>query len=279
MKGLDNLICWDPGDRGISKIFPIYEKRYPDFTRKSAQKLIKNVDDVVIIVGFPINTEEDGYKGETDGPLGAIQLHRTIEKIGGSSRILTIDPYYDAIKSMADEVIRIDEIEEGFNPSALVSIEVPGENPGGYFDLTGNSVYSEEVDMINKLFMETEAPKISIGDGGNEIGMGKIRDLIKENVGKGDEIFSGVESDHLVISGTSNWGAYGIISELSVIENENFLHSGKIEERMLINCLENGLVDGVTKNSERSVDGLPSPVLKSFLNLLRDYTDWRISKT
>ena len=278
MIDLNYLICWDPGNRGISKIFPEYEKRNPNFTKKSAKKIMNNLENVIIIVGFPINTKEKSFSGETDGPLGSIQLHRAIKDLGGNSKILTINPYFKAINSMADEVLTVDEISN-VKPSALISIEFPGKNPNGYYDLNGNSVYTEEIEKINKFFQKSKCPKISIGDGGNELGMGNIKNLVKKEIKNGDEIFSKVETDNLVISGTSNWGAYGIISELSALNNRNLLHNIETEEKMLEKCLDNGLVDGVTKKSKKSVDGIPLRVLKSFLNLLRKRTDWKIMKS
>ncbi len=272
MSIVDNLICFDPGQRGIYKIYPDYEMRNPNFTKKAANIVLKNLDNVLIIVGFPLNGK--GISGETDGPPGAVFLHKTIRDLGGNSKILTIASYEDALKDMVDEVITINDLES--TPSLTISIETPGRNEFGSFDMKGNSVDSREISKINKVFSELNCPKISIGDGGNEIGMGNIQDLIIENIEKGKKIRSEVETDQLVIGGTSNWGAYGILSQISVQVNDIFVPSPKEEKSLLKKCLNNGLVDGVTKEPSISVDGLPFSVLKSFLKLLRGITQMRI---
>jgi hypothetical protein len=56
---------------------------------------------------------------------------------------------------------------------------------------------------------------IGVGDGGNEIGMGRVRERL---AGEGEliaRIASVVSVDHLVVAGVSNWGAYGIVAQRS----------------------------------------------------------------
>ena len=51
---------------------------------------------------------------------------------------------------------------------------------------------------------------IGIGDGGNEIGMGKVLERVNTNVKNGCEIACTVASDYLVTAGVSNWGGYAL---------------------------------------------------------------------
>ena len=52
---------------------------------------------------------------------------------------------------------------------------------------------------------------IGIGDGGNEIGMGKIPwQVIRRNIPRGGLVACRVPADHLIVCGVSNWGAYGL---------------------------------------------------------------------
>src|SRR5206468_2038016 len=52
---------------------------------------------------------------------------------------------------------------------------------------------------------------IGIGDGGNEIGMGKIPwNIIRRNISGGGRVACRVATDHLLVCGISNWGAYGL---------------------------------------------------------------------
>ena len=49
---------------------------------------------------------------------------------------------------------------------------------------------------------------IGIGDGGNEIGMGKLPwELIRRNIPHSGLVACRVPTDHLIVCGVSNWGA------------------------------------------------------------------------
>ncbi len=102
---------------------------------------------------------------------------------------------------------------------------------------------------------------IGIGDGGNEIGMGKIPwDVIRRNVPGGGLVASRVRVEHLVVCGVSNWGAYGLATGVRLLCEQapapDLFDVGQ-EEKLLRVMVEQGpLVDGMTGRPEVSVDGL-----------------------
>src|SRR5262249_23232795 len=52
---------------------------------------------------------------------------------------------------------------------------------------------------------------IGMGDGGNEIGMGKIPwHIVRRNIPNGGLVACRVPTDYLIVCGVSNWGAYGL---------------------------------------------------------------------
>ena len=55
-----------------------------------------------------------------------------------------------------------------------------------------------------------EIVTIGIGDGGNEIGMGKVFERVVANVQFGSEIACSVASHYLITAGVSNWGGYAL---------------------------------------------------------------------
>ena len=57
----------------------------------------------------------------------------------------------------------------------------------------------------------------SIGDGGNELGMGKVQKQVEDHVSLGKEIACVVSSDYLITAGVSNWGGYAIAVGLYVL--------------------------------------------------------------
>jgi hypothetical protein len=102
---------------------------------------------------------------------------------------------------------------------------------------------------------------IGIGDGGNEIGMGKIPwPIIRANIAQGGLIACRVPADHLIVAGISNWGGYGLAAGVMALRGHprsEDLFDPERERRLLQTMVEAGpLVDGVTGKPATSVDGL-----------------------
>jgi D-glutamate cyclase len=102
---------------------------------------------------------------------------------------------------------------------------------------------------------------IGIGDGGNEIGMGKVPwDVIRRNISRGDAVACRVPADHLIVGGVSNWGAYGLAAGVRLLRGagpDRDLFDVARERELLRVMVEQGpLVDGVTGQPTISVDGL-----------------------
>jgi hypothetical protein len=103
---------------------------------------------------------------------------------------------------------------------------------------------------------------IGIGDGGNEIGMGKIAwDVIRRNIQGGARIACRVPVDHLIVCGVSNWGAYGLAAGVRWLRGaapDPALFETEREGELLEQMVERGpLVDGRTGEPAATVDGLP----------------------
>ena len=103
---------------------------------------------------------------------------------------------------------------------------------------------------------------IGVGDGGNEIGMGKIPwEVIATNITNGATIACRVPTHHLIVAGTSNWGAYALAAGIVFLKGHEEairLFDADREAHLWQAVLEKGmLVDGVTGRRELSVDGLP----------------------
>jgi len=102
---------------------------------------------------------------------------------------------------------------------------------------------------------------IGIGDGGNEIGMGKIPwDVIRRNIPGGARVACRVPTDYLIVAGVSNWGAYGLAAGMWALRGRRLPPEllDVERERMLLQIMvERGpLVDGVTGLQTPTVDGL-----------------------
>lgn len=102
---------------------------------------------------------------------------------------------------------------------------------------------------------------IGIGDGGNEIGMGKLSwELIRKNVPRGSLVACRVPTDHLIVAGVSNWAAYALATGVRYLRggpNDPSLHEVDRERELLRIMVEAGpLVDGLTSEHTLTVDGL-----------------------
>ena len=109
-----------------------------------------------------------------------------------------------------------------------------------------------------------EAKSIGVGDGGNEIGMGAIaweelaRRIASAHAGL---IPCRVATDWNIVAGTSNWGALALAASVALLKDQSAtLFRWQREEQLRIlevMVREANAVDGVTRQREATVDGLP----------------------
>ncbi|MHC4875497.1 MAG: glutamate cyclase domain-containing protein [Planctomycetota bacterium] len=105
---------------------------------------------------------------------------------------------------------------------------------------------------------------IGIGDGGNEIGMGRfawnhLRRRIRGDAA--DRIPCRIATERTIVAGTSNLGAYSLAASIAVLHQRIDAiapHSCDSQQTMLKRMVEHaGAIDGVTKVAEPTVDGVP----------------------
>jgi hypothetical protein len=145
---------------------------------------------------------------------------------------------------------------------AQFETEVPPEARARCYSMRGRDI-SEFMSPAHLLFEDCLPPglvTIGIGDGGNEIGMGKIPwDIIRRNIPRGGLVACRTRVDHLVVSGVSNWGAYGLAAGVLHLRGQP-LHSdlfdlGRELETLQLMVERGPLVDGVTGKQTATVDG------------------------
>lgn len=227
--------------------------------------------------------------GETDGPLGAIFLAGALTSLGISVTLITDLYCLQSLKSGLDACglgssIRVNALPPpmfywnsfldvtwrdfsnrmGF--THLVALERVGPGSDGRFrnmrglDITAQNypahlLFEDAARQMHRLCT------IGIGDGGNEIGMGKIPlEVIARNVLHGERIACRVPTDHLIVAGISNWGAYALAAGVAVLRRQCLpvsLFDVERERELLRLMVEQGpLVDGVTARQTVTVDGL-----------------------
>lgn len=235
-----------------------------------AAQLLFDAQRIVIVTGFAIAA--CGI-GETDGPSGSVALAAALEKLGKQVLLIT-DPYSETILNRlitvmdlkATLLIRRNEQSEvellsawdTFKPDLLVGLERPGRTEEGKvysmhaLDITS---FCPDTDFLFYHARNRKIPTVCIGDGGNEVGMGKVKDQIIQQVPLGETIAAAFEADILLACGVSNWGGIGLAGLLSVMAGNNVLHTDEKEAAMILAMADCGAVDGVLKKVGTTIDG------------------------
>jgi hypothetical protein len=269
----DALVARNP--RGMAQVQPALTSGYCLRAAQILQACIKNKPGSTVLIGtgFPVVGTF-----ETDGPVGAIALYDSLEQLGAVPVIVCGAPLVEALSAR----YRTHEISVGvnvnleaetlsaltqLNPQAIVSIERPGQaQDGGYYNMRGESI-SQRTACFDSFMNLSTCPTIAVGDGGNEIGMGKVIHALE----KLDIVPAVTSADELIVADVSNWGAYGMIAFLGLWHRQDLL--AKIEPLAILQYLSDlGSVDGVTRINQLTEDGLPVSEGQSVINQLRQIT-------
>ena len=144
----------------------------------------------------------------------------------------------------------------------LIALERVGPSQAGRcYSMRGRDI-TAHMTPAHRLFEGDHVfTTIGIGDGGNEIGMGKIpAEVIGRNIPNGEVIACRIPTDHLVVCAVSNWGAYALAAGVALLRGAKLdpsLFDVEREREYLRIMVEQGpLVDGVTAQPTVTVDGL-----------------------
>ncbi|QIL79297.1 DUF4392 domain-containing protein [Diaphorobacter sp. HDW4A] len=199
-------------------------------------------------------------QGETDGPSGAAFLARVLYARGHRIVVAT-DPAFlpgvvasfDAVGLKVDaqgatERLRIESwplgaaagenatlalLERYPDLSVAIFIEKPGPNDRGIFHTSGGK--PKNPDSVAHLHLLADALNarrrvtIGIGDGGNEVGFGRVGRALEATMalardcgcGCGGGIVNATQVDALISASTSNWGAYGLAVALAMLTGDS----------------------------------------------------------
>ena len=251
ISSIENLIATDPGGRNI------FGLAIADQLRLAAQSL-QLARRVGIVSGFFI---PKANAGETDGPSGAKVVGHALESLGVTVDYLTDErnaPLFRAI-GLTPQTDYEDYVKR-CGPTHLLSIERAGRNDAGmYINMHGEDI-TDVTSPLDELFLEAARlglSTIGIGDGGNEIGMGRVFAETLETVPRGKRIATVIPTDFCIAAGVSNWGAYGLAGALSVLAGRDLLPpSSDIVSDIEAMVSRGGAVDGVSARAEATVDGL-----------------------
>ncbi len=255
----------DPGNRGLAELFTACPGDFAAACRSIAAHPAPTLN---VVTGFYIPSAKPPAF-ETDGPLGAAFLCRALEPLDVQVLTLGAAPISNAFRalniSMTSEDYRSD-LEDFFGDSHFVGLERAGPaRDGHYYSMRGIKCASpyacDEFESHFTTKRQRGVVTIGIGDGGNEIGMGKIpHDTIVKNIPNGDLIHCRVPTDHLIVAGVSNWGAYALAAGVYVLRGvkppADLFDPDRERAILEVMVREGPLVDGVTGKQTATVDGL-----------------------
>lgn len=325
---IEERIQRDEGNRGIKQIC------LPRGELLHAAVSIFNATNVVVLTGFPCLLDFS-IPTETDGPPGAVAITKSLLSMGKKVRMLIDECNEDVLLACASamdvpmdlrmnlemqsfpaecdekDVERLIDAYEGVD--LIISIERAGANEEGkYLTMRGRDMTSLIAPLDLILRQPTEGEKIrsiGIGDGGNEMGMGKVLDRIKNStIPNAQSIACATAADDLIVASVSNWGGYALsAAALTVhctLKHHNFqqgpeawadssimeeiaqlslppidllkacITSGmpSVEEEVLKlqRMIDAGARDGITRDAALMVDGMP---LQASLDVMTEICD------
>ena len=270
----------DPAHRGLAG----HTRTLPEL--ESLAQSLARARGAVLISGFPVRTRW-GVVGETDGPSGIGWLAGALTRLGVPVRIYTGQNCLDQMEAARQVAAPKAELRllphrggaefaraqlEEFCPSHLISLERPGRSADGVcYNSKGVSI-EELVADAEPLFLEAGRRgvcTIAVGDGGNELGMGRARPLVEEYVRFGSKICARQNADATLVAGVSNWWGWGLCGALSLAAGQDLLPDAGQEQALLEAVLRAGGADGETARADGTVDAMPMEVHLEVLERMR----------
>jgi hypothetical protein len=230
---------------------------------------------VGVVTGFMVPSV-DPPTGETDGPPGALFLARAFQHLGIPTVLFSDAAGYDALWAGLEHLglstaVPLIDLPMTLDPTGvwhsarpvthLVAVERCGPTAAGRnHTMRGRDI----TDLTSPSHLLFEGPRdyvtIGIGDGGNEIGMGKVPyATVCKNIPNGDVVACRTATDHLIVAGVSNWGAYAMAAGVMILRGkvDASLFDTNCDRALLELLVERGpLVDGVSGQQTATVDGL-----------------------
>ena len=266
-------------------------------------------DTVIFLTGSIVRGWVSPALAETDGPIGVAALGRALNVGFNAIPLVLTDPSLvpavaatmeaagltvvsrDKARAAAANVrfTGVAAVESGpetpddakrhaarllddVKPKAVIAVERSGMTGDGTCRNSVGQNTSEGRALLDHVVLEAQArgvPTIGIGDLGNEIGMGAVRDAVVRHIPDGARVCAAVGTDVVFPCGVSNWGCYAIQAALAMLTGRiELAHTPALERRLLDAATRIGLVDGLHGTREPTVDGLPGELHVALVQLL-----------
>lgn len=230
---LEKCVLDDPGERGVIHL-------YTESDLVKSVLALSHASRVAITTGFPVHTHLD-VKEETDGLPGALSICQSLLALGKEVVLISDSGTQTLFESCVDHMVREGSLKSSVQVipcskamemwtaassdappwDCLVAIERAGWGKDKIHRTMAGKPLS--VDPVDDIFiMALSNPLVStvaIGDGGNELGMGKVYDQVVKHIPLGGEIANATPADFAIASGVSNWAGYALSLGLYVVSS------------------------------------------------------------
>jgi hypothetical protein len=270
---------------------------------------LQSGDTVFIITGSLTRASVSPEIAENDGPIGSAVLARALSQGFNAIPVIIVDasicnrvakmvefsglnvvsyeqakaatslPRFTGIAVMENGAIEDEAARQVatnlldiYAPKAVVACERAGISADGTYRNALGQDYSEgreKLDYIVEFASKRGLPTIGIGDGGNEIGMGAVKEAVATHIPHGEVLCAEMATDVLIPAGVSNWGCYAVAAALAILKkNPKLAHTPEAERRLLDFSPAAGLVDGMSGMLDATGDGMHPDVHASVVELL-----------
>lgn len=314
-ENVDRLVSLDPRHWGLA--MALYEaarrRATGPLTLTAARSLLEHGREkaVIICTGFPVFPV---LIQETDGLMGAAALTRAIDLglagrpvlvteeaavpmlaaacraaglyaetawdvVVGRPHAVLIQPFPKDIARARDAARRLVDMT---GARVVLAVEKAGPNEIGVCHSSAGrdiTAATSRVDPLFDLMDELGGVSIGIGDQGNEVGLGAVREDVKRLMEFGPTcqcpcktgMASGTSATHTVIGAVSDWGALGVVACLAhLVGNADLIPDPTMVARIVEQEVQAGAIDAVSRAPITRVDGYDIPFNQRLVSYLHD---------
>lgn len=326
-ENLDMLMNLDPRGYGVCRILYEGSRKFTGEPTSvhAARGLIENVKNgglVYILTGFVLLPWNEA---ETDGIISSTVFARFLinafgakpvmivpdqctKAIEAMSKVLNLNITND-IDSIGENTVAVieftkdkelaaqqsDEILSHGMPCVCFTNEAPGGNKNGYFhNATGVNTtdYEAKFDVLFRKCQDLGVYNLSIGDLGNEIGMGAIEEHIRKYIpyaeeggckaGTGYGILADTKADNIITATVSDWGCNALMAATAfMLGKHELFHDGKLQAEVMEAAAGAGMLD-MYGEARPFIDGFGENIncpMVSMMKALIEYPPTVIDKT